>query len=95
MSLLCDKLTSLDFCPRYRIMLAFYGLRLVNETTGELALEDTVSAPSPASYLRRFHNLESNPHNFLRITRILKCLGEVSARPCESSCSFPQGGQGC
>ncbi|GAA5880140.1 hypothetical protein JCM3774_004162 [Rhodotorula dairenensis] len=60
----------------YRIMLAFYGLRLVNETTGELALADTVPARSPASYLRRFRNLESNPHNFLRITRILKCLGE-------------------
>ncbi|KWU44462.1 hypothetical protein RHOSPDRAFT_9092, partial [Rhodotorula sp. JG-1b] len=60
----------------YRIMLAFYGLRLVDETTGELALEDSVPAPSPASYLRRFHNLESNSHNFLRITRILKCLGE-------------------
>lgn len=58
-------------------MLAFYGLRLVDETTGELALQDTAPARSPASYLRRFRNLESNPHNFLRITRILKCLGEV------------------
>ena len=61
-------------------MLAFYGLRLVDEMTGELALENAVSAPSPASYLRRFHNLESNSHNFLRITRILKCLGEGSTR---------------
>jgi len=58
-------------------MLAFYGLRLVDEKTGELALEDTTPAPSPSSYLRRFQNLERNSHNFLRITRILKCLNEV------------------
>ncbi|GAA5993321.1 hypothetical protein JCM10908_001428 [Rhodotorula pacifica] len=60
----------------YRIMLAFYGLRLVDETTGELDLEDSEAAPSPGSYLRGFRNLETNSHNFLRITRVLKCLGE-------------------
>ncbi|GAA6060732.1 hypothetical protein JCM10212_003776 [Sporobolomyces blumeae] len=60
----------------YKIMLAFYGLRLVDAETGELALEDSTPAPSPASYLRRFANLESHTHNFLRITRILKCMGE-------------------
>ncbi|GAA5890792.1 hypothetical protein JCM6882_000666 [Rhodosporidiobolus microsporus] len=60
----------------YRIILAFYGLRLVSPETGELALEDSVPAPDPASYLRRFQNLEYNGHNFLRITRILKCMGE-------------------
>jgi hypothetical protein len=63
---------------RYRIMLGFYGLRLVDPTTGELTLEDSVPAPSPSSYLKRFENLERNSHNFLRITRILKCLNEVS-----------------
>jgi len=62
---------------RYRIMLAFYGLRLVNSQTGELSLEDSTPAPSPSSYLRRFQNLERNSHNFLRITRILKCMNEV------------------
>ncbi|GAA5876669.1 hypothetical protein JCM16303_003621 [Sporobolomyces ruberrimus] len=60
----------------YRIMLGFYGLRLVDPTTGELTLEDSVPAPSPSSYLKRFENLERNSHNFLRITRILKCLNE-------------------
>ncbi|GAA6040591.1 hypothetical protein JCM8097_008054 [Rhodosporidiobolus ruineniae] len=60
----------------YRIILAFYGLRLVSPVTGELAVEDSVPAPNAASYLRRFRNLEQNPHNFLRMTRILKCLGE-------------------
>ncbi|GAA6023347.1 hypothetical protein JCM8202_001399 [Rhodotorula sphaerocarpa] len=68
----------------YRIMLDFYGLRLVDPETGELDLEDPVgpdanssatagSSSSPAS---RFRHLERHPHNFLRITRILKCLGE-------------------
>lgn len=66
-------------------MLAFYGLRLVDAETGELALEDSTPAPSPSSYLRRFQNLENHSHNFLRITRILKCLNEV----CTSS-SYPR-----
>jgi len=69
-------------------MLAFYGLRLVNPETGELSLEDSTPAPSPSSYLRRFQNLERNSHNFLRITRILKCLNEV--RLILSSSLFPQ-----
>ncbi|GAA5938990.1 hypothetical protein JCM10213_005998 [Rhodosporidiobolus nylandii] len=60
----------------YRIILSFYGLRLVSPLTGELALNDDVPAPDPASYLRRFRNLEQNSHNYLRITRILKCMGE-------------------
>ncbi|GAA6005688.1 hypothetical protein JCM11491_003726 [Sporobolomyces phaffii] len=60
----------------YRIMLAFYGLRLVDPVTGELTLEDSTPAPSPSSYLRRFSNFESLSHNYLRITRILKCLNE-------------------
>ncbi|GAA5859830.1 hypothetical protein JCM8547_004345 [Rhodosporidiobolus lusitaniae] len=60
----------------YRLLLSFYGLRLVCPSSGELALEDSVPAPSPASFVRRFQNLERNPHNYLRITRILKCLGE-------------------
>lgn len=70
-------------------MLDFYGLRLVDPETGELDLEDPVgpdanssatagSSSSPAS---RFRHLERHPHNFLRITRILKCLGEVSRVP--------------
>ncbi|BGP49203.1 hypothetical protein JCM10450v2_005086 [Rhodotorula kratochvilovae] len=60
----------------YRLMLSFYGLRLVSPMTGELALADEVPAPAHGSFLRRFANLERNMHNFLRVTRILKCLGE-------------------
>ncbi|GJN91375.1 hypothetical protein Rhopal_004396-T1 [Rhodotorula paludigena] len=60
----------------YRIILAFYGLRLVSPSTGELALADAVPAPAQENYRQRFRNLERNWHNFLRVTRILKCLGE-------------------
>ncbi|GAA5861194.1 hypothetical protein JCM1840_003111 [Sporobolomyces johnsonii] len=60
----------------YRIMLAFYGMRLVSETTGELAREESTPAHDSASFVRRYANLERNMHNFLRITRILKCMGE-------------------
>jgi hypothetical protein len=51
----------------YRLMLDFYGFRLINEDTGEL--EKT------QNWRERFNNLNSNGHNHLRITRILKCLG--------------------
>ncbi|GAA5909305.1 uncharacterized protein JCM6883_005838 [Sporobolomyces salmoneus] len=71
-----DPIAMSRLIESYRIMLAFYGLRLVDEQTGELTLEDSTPAPSPSSYLRRFQNLERNTHNFLRITRILKCLNE-------------------
>ncbi|KAI5476950.1 hypothetical protein MNV49_007051 [Pseudohyphozyma bogoriensis] len=59
----------------YSIMLDFYGLQLVNPTTGQLA-RSSVPAPSPASSVRRYANLLRNSHNFLRITRILKCHSE-------------------
>jgi len=53
----------------YRMMLDFYGLQLDDEETG------TVSrAPS---YERRFFELNNSFHNYLRITRILKSLGEL------------------
>ncbi len=52
----------------YRLMLDFYGMKLVDETTGEIARTD--------DYVARYDNLERCSHNFLRITRILKCLAE-------------------
>jgi len=49
-------------------MLDFYGVRLKDETTGELERSDAWQA--------QYSNLNSHGHNNLRITRILKCLGE-------------------
>ncbi|GAA5989729.1 hypothetical protein JCM11641_002185 [Rhodosporidiobolus odoratus] len=60
----------------YRIILSFWGLRLICPKTGLLGLSDAPSAPNPGSYLMRFRNLERNGHNWLRVTRVLKCLGE-------------------
>ena len=54
----------------YRLMLDFYGFELMNETTGEIKRN--------SNYKERFENLNYYSHNCLRITRILKCLGEVN-----------------
>ncbi|KAL1021461.1 hypothetical protein UPYG_G00013560 [Umbra pygmaea] len=53
----------------YELMLGFYGIQLVNKETGEVKRAD--------NWRERFTNLERNMHNNLRITRILKSLGEL------------------
>jgi hypothetical protein len=53
----------------YEIMLQFYGFELVDRNTGELRLSGNSK--------QRLHNLNTRQHNFLRITRILKSLGEL------------------
>ncbi|XP_038127405.1 opioid growth factor receptor [Cyprinodon tularosa] len=53
----------------YELMLGFYGIRLVNKNTGEVKRAE--------NWKERFGNLERNMHNNLRITRILKSLGEL------------------
>eukprot|EP00761_Pharyngomonas_kirbyi_P008096 gb/GECH01008107.1/.p1 GENE.gb/GECH01008107.1/~~gb/GECH01008107.1/.p1 ORF type:complete len:241 (+),score=55.36 gb/GECH01008107.1/:1-723(+) len=49
----------------YCLMLDFYGIKMKNK---RLHRSD--------NYKQRFRNLNRSPHNYLRITRILKCLGE-------------------
>ncbi|KAM6976837.1 opioid growth factor receptor [Aplochiton taeniatus] len=53
----------------YELMLGFYGIQLVSRDTGEVKRGDNCR--------ERFANLERNMHNNLRITRILKSLGEL------------------
>ncbi|KAM4610961.1 opioid growth factor receptor [Polymixia lowei] len=53
----------------YELMLGFYGVQLVNRETGEVKRAE--------NWKERFGNLERNMHNNLRITRILKSLGEL------------------
>uniref|UniRef100_A0A6B2LB66 Opioid growth factor receptor (OGFr) conserved domain-containing protein n=1 Tax=Arcella intermedia TaxID=1963864 RepID=A0A6B2LB66_9EUKA len=53
----------------YEMMLDFYGCRLKDQETGEIERH-------PEKWKKQYRNLEQHPHNFLRITRILKCLGE-------------------
>ncbi|EGN98337.1 hypothetical protein SERLA73DRAFT_183289 [Serpula lacrymans var. lacrymans S7.3] len=55
----------------YKLMLDFYGMRLVSPETGLLGR----SIP-PRNYAPRYKNLIRSSHNNLRITRILKCLSE-------------------
>lgn len=57
------------FKKSYALFLDFLGISLVDEGTG--AVERT------PNFADRFHNLSTRGHNFLRITRVLKCLGEL------------------
>ncbi|KFQ43012.1 Opioid growth factor receptor, partial [Nestor notabilis] len=57
------------FIRAYQLMLGFYGIILINEETGELKRAE--------NWAERFQNLNRFGHNNLRITRILKCLGEM------------------
>ncbi|PPQ67715.1 hypothetical protein CVT25_009321 [Psilocybe cyanescens] len=56
----------------YRLMLDFYGMRLVSAETG---LVDR--ALPPRNYAARYQNLVRSSHNNLRISRILKCTSEM------------------
>ncbi|KAG8977029.1 hypothetical protein FRC05_002549 [Tulasnella sp. 425] len=53
----------------YKMMLGFYGMRLMDEKTGLLRRS--------SEYKSRYKNLMYAPHNNLRITRIFKCLSEL------------------
>ncbi|KAF4577351.1 hypothetical protein EYR40_009290 [Pleurotus pulmonarius] len=55
----------------YRLMLDFYGMRLVSKETGMLS-----RTLPPRNYAARYKNLCRSTHNNLRISRILKCLSE-------------------
>ncbi|XP_078595126.1 uncharacterized protein LOC144872638 [Branchiostoma floridae x Branchiostoma japonicum] len=52
----------------YELMLDFYGMKLKNKMTGEIVRSD--------NWEERLSHLNNSYHNYLRITRMLKCLGE-------------------
>lgn len=52
----------------YEMMLDFYGMRLISAETGLLDRSE--------DFNHRYTNLVYSPHNYLRISRILKCLSE-------------------
>jgi hypothetical protein len=58
------------FLRSYDLMLAFYGIRLVDPKLAILERSDDAQ--------KRFDHLLAHPHNLLRITRIIKCLGCLS-----------------
>ncbi|XP_039720705.1 opioid growth factor receptor [Pteropus medius] len=53
----------------YELMLGFYGIQLDDRDTGKVCRAQ--------NYAERFQNLNCHSHNNLRITRILKALGEL------------------
>ena len=53
----------------YELMLDFFGMKLVGKESGEIARSDK-------NQKQQYSLLNSSFHNYLRITRILKCLGE-------------------
>jgi hypothetical protein len=54
----------------YELILDFFGIMLLSPKTGKLARDPNV-------WSGRSHNLNTSPHNYLRITRIMKSLGIV------------------
>lgn len=57
------------FVQAYELMLGFYGVELEDRDTGKVRRAE--------GYQRCFQNLNWHSHNNLRITRILKSLGEL------------------
>ncbi|XP_071795841.1 opioid growth factor receptor-like protein 1 [Asterias amurensis] len=53
----------------YRMMLDFWGMRLEDEKTGVIVRGD--------NWKERFTHLNRSYHNYMRITRMLKSLGEL------------------
>jgi len=64
-----DPLLQGRIITSYELMLNFYGMKISDRTTGVLSRGD--------NYQARYAHLNRSFHNYLRITRILKCLGEV------------------
>lgn len=53
----------------YEMMLDFYGMKLEDKEKGTVARSN--------NWQQRYQHLNRSYHNYLRITRILKCLGEL------------------
>ncbi|XP_067904758.1 opioid growth factor receptor-like protein 1 isoform X2 [Heterodontus francisci] len=64
-----SKIVKKRLIKSYKMMLDFYGIKLVNRKTGVVKRAH--------NWNQRFTNLNLRTHNNLRITRILKCLGEM------------------
>ncbi|CAG5130729.1 unnamed protein product [Candidula unifasciata] len=64
-----DKQAKKRVLMSYRLMLDFYGMELTDDQTGKLKRSQ--------NWRKCYDNLNRSPHNYLRITRILKCLGEL------------------
>jgi len=68
-SIASDPILQGRIITSYELMLDFYGMKLVDRKTGAIERGD--------NWKSRYAHLNRSFHNYLRITRILKCLGEV------------------
>uniref|UniRef100_A0A8C5PLS3 RNase H type-1 domain-containing protein n=1 Tax=Leptobrachium leishanense TaxID=445787 RepID=A0A8C5PLS3_9ANUR len=60
----------------YRMMLKFFGVKIVG---GDEENIEVIEVERAENFTSRFDNLTANPHNNLRITRVLLSLGELGA----------------
>ncbi|XP_066528863.1 opioid growth factor receptor-like isoform X1 [Hoplias malabaricus] len=67
MSFRKSEIMKKNLIKSYELMLDFYGIKLINENTGEVCRAE--------NWKERFENLNRNCQNCFGITRILKCLG--------------------
>lgn len=68
-AIMADDVCKLRVVRSYSLMLDFYGMRLKNNETGEVERAD--------NWRHRYSNLNHSSHNWLRVTRIMKSLGEL------------------
>lgn len=67
-----NRVAANNIVKSYRMMLDFFGLRLLNTKTGKLDY-----AEDRKFVRKRMDNLSKHGHNYLRITRILTSLGHL------------------
>jgi len=61
----------------YEMMLNFFGMELANRSTGQITRH--------YNWKSRYEHLNNSSHNYLRITRILKFLGEIGLEKIQKS----------
>lgn len=64
-----DALAQGRVLEAYTMMLDFYGMRLLDDVTGQLARQK--------NWHQRYKHLNRSTHNYRRITRIIQSLGEL------------------
>ena len=64
-----DEIVRNRLIKSYELMLDFFGMKLANHDSGLIARSDEYQK-------QQYRLLNTSFHNYLRITRILKCLGE-------------------
>ncbi|XP_042188678.1 opioid growth factor receptor-like protein 1 [Callorhinchus milii] len=65
---LSTEMATSNYLQVYEIMLDFFGIKLEDRITGKVTRAE--------NWKERFQHLNGSRHNYLRITRILKSLGE-------------------